>query len=69
MVVSSCGHGYQPLDAYNRGYRDGSLDRSRGRTHNPHINDPSTLHSAHRKDYVLGYCEGYRATYSAFGSK
>ena len=55
------GAGYSPNDAYHRGYDDGSLDRRRGLTHNPHINeDSSTLPTAHRLEYTWGYLEGYR---------
>ncbi|GAA5484827.1 hypothetical protein [Haloferula sargassicola] len=56
------GAGYTRDEAYNRGYADGSADRLAGRSHNPHINeDSTTLPSAHRKNYIWGYTEGYRS--------
>lgn len=64
------GAGYTEQDAYDRGYSDGSSDRLAGRAHNPHINDPETLPSAYRKQYLWGYAEGYKNPYSrSRGSK
>ncbi|MBB5352533.1 hypothetical protein HNR46_002779 [Haloferula luteola] len=52
--------GYDESDAYRRGFEDGSGDRLAGRAHNPHINeDSATLPSAHRKNYLWGYTDGY----------
>jgi|GEM_PF-6932529 len=77
LGASSCGYyaelqpgaGYDARDAYYRGVQDGRLDRSRGLTHNPHINDPDTLPSAYRKEYIWGYCEGYEGKAGRYSSK
>ncbi|MEM1083016.1 MAG: hypothetical protein AAGI48_02755 [Verrucomicrobiota bacterium] len=54
--------GYSKSDAYNRGFADGSNDRSTGKAHNPHINEDSEhLPSAHRNDYIWGYNAGYKS--------
>ncbi len=60
------GAGYTKNEAYDRGFADGRGDRLAGRAHNPHINeDSSTLPSAHRRDYIWGYTEGYRSPHGA----
>lgn len=63
------GAGYSARDSYYRGFNDGRLDRARGLTHNPHINDPDTLPSAYRKEYLWGYCEGYEGRTTRYSSK
>lgn len=62
------GAGYSESDAYDRGFSDGSSDRLGGRAHNPHINNPETLPSAYRKQYLWGYAEGYQNPYARGGS-
>ena len=54
------GAGYSNRDSYNRGFSDGSSDRTRGRAHKPHIQDDPNLPSAYRIDYMWGYNEGYK---------
>lgn len=53
---------HSPRAAYDQGYAHGQLDRRRGLTHDPHINNPDTVPSAFRKQYVWGYTEGYQGT-------
>ena len=60
--------GYNEKQVYNRGFSDGSTDRLSGRAHNPHINEPVTLSSAYRKQYLWGYVEGYKNPYAHGGA-
>lgn len=61
---------YGAREAYNLGYRDGSSDRARGKSHNPHINEPYQTPSSYRQDYIWGYTHGYRGmSPSVSGSK
>lgn len=62
--------GYSPNDAYHRGLVDGSGDKLRGMSYDPHINEDRTLPSAHRNDYIWGYVDGYAKPSRAWrGSK
>ncbi len=76
-AAPSCSHyvtgyqaaGYSPRDAYYRGHVDGSGDRLRGLSYDPHINEDRTLPQAHRKDYLWGYVDGFRNPGGYGGSK
>ena len=60
--------GYTEKQVYNRGFSDGSSDCLGGKAHNPWVNEPITLSSQHRKQYLWGYVEGYKNPYLHGGS-
>jgi len=60
---------YSPRDAYDLGYKHGVTDRRRAVSFDPHFNDSIEVPAAHRKDYVWGYTEGYRALDAGVSSK
>ena len=77
LFVASCQTPHSPTDytnysernAYDLGYEHCVMDRRKGLTHDPHINDSIEVPSAHRRDYVWGYTEGYRAIDNVRSSK